>query len=40
MAMVVVDDSYLQADSQLSLRVDGRLCAALHSSNELSELSQ
>ena len=42
--MVVVDDSCLQADSvqvrQLGLRVDGRLCTALHSSNEPSELSQ
>jgi len=34
MAMVVVDDSCLQADSQpksgdIGLRVDGRLCAVL-----------
>ena len=42
--MAMVDDSCLQADSQrvrwLGLGVDGRLCAALHSSNEPSELSQ
>ena len=46
MAMVVVDDSCLQADSQAKCQVanwsEGRwlLDAVLHSSNEPSELSQ
>jgi len=44
MATVVVDDSCLQANPAqvmwLGLRVDGCLALVLHSSNELSELSQ
>ena len=46
MAMVVVDASCLKTGGLtaqvrwLGLRVDSHLCAALHSSNEPSELSQ